>query len=111
MRNYINVERIPDKVFLGYVRENNARGVTIDWTAWADKYGPGTMTVLLLRSGDAEPYEALTATGTGPAVWKPTATDTAKEGGEMQLVYTVGAMIRKSPVMSVEFGESLPEEL
>ena len=41
--NIIKVDCLPLSIFVGYERENDARGVTFDYSAWVEQYGDGVL--------------------------------------------------------------------
>ena len=107
--NIIKVDCLPLSIFVGYERENDARGVTFDYSAWAEKYGDGVLQLLVQRPGDADPYPVvLTAGENNTAVWLLSATDTAVKGWlETQLIFTVGSVVAKTAVLPVLVDRSL----
>ena len=107
--NIIKVDCLPLSIFVGYERENDARGVTFDYSAWAEKYGDGVLQLLVQRPGDADPYPVvLTAGENNTADWLLSATDTAVKGWlEIQLIFTVGSVVAKTAVLPVLVDRSL----
>lgn len=107
--NIIKVDCLPLPIFVGYERENDARGVAFDYSAWAEQYGDGVLQLLVQRPGDAAPYPVLLTAGDGlTAVWTPSATDTDVPGrGEIQLIYTVDEIVAKTAVLQVMIDRSL----
>lgn len=78
----ISVRDVAGKtVYMGVFTTFNARGVTFDFSVWAEALGAGTFAVSLLRPGDTTPYAVagLTVDGT-QATWTFDATDTALAG-------------------------------
>lgn len=107
--NIIKVECLPLSIFVGYERENDARGVAFDYSAWTEQYGDGVLQLLVQRPGDADPYPVvLTAGEDGTAVWSPSATDTAAKGWvEIQLIFMVGSVVAKTAVLQALVDRSL----
>ena len=107
--NIIKVECLPLSIFVGYERENDARGVAFDYSAWTEQYGDGVLQLLVQRPGDADPYPVvLTAGEDGTAVWSPSATDTAAKGWvEIQLIFMVGSVVVKTAVLQALVDRSL----
>ena len=97
---------------IGNVGDNGATGVLLDFTAWAEEYGAGAVTLGVRRKGDAAWYPvALTVTG-GAAVWIVSNVDTAAYGiGEARFAYTVGEVEKRSAVFRffVDRGLGAPE--
>ena len=107
----LNVSRLPAQIKIGYVGENDARAVSLDWSDWAERYGAGVLTVLFQRHGDDAPYPVAAETEGTVTTWTPSATDTAVPGyGHMQLRYSVGDVIAKSEILGVMVGKSLEPE-
>ena len=108
MNNFILGRDISNRLCVGYERENEARSFTFDFSEWAATYGTGALTMLFQRQGDASPYPvALSIDGT-VATWKPSATDTAKQGQAVaQFIYTVGETIVKTQIFYATIGKSL----
>ena len=97
---------------IGNVGDNCATGVLLDFTAWAEEYGAGAVTLGVKRKGDAAWYPvALTVTGAA-AVWVVSNIDTAVYGvGEARFAYTVGEVEKRSAVFRffVDRGLGAPE--
>lgn len=107
--NIIKVDCLPLSIFVGYERENDARGVAFDYSAWTEQYGDGVLQLLVQRPGDADPYPVvLTAGEDGTAVWSPSTTDTAAKGWvEIQLIFMVGSVVAKTAVLQALVDRSL----
>ena len=97
---------------IGNVGDNGATGVMLDFSAWAEEYGAGAVTLGVRRKGDAAWYPvALTVTGAA-AVWIVSNIDTAVYGiGEARFAYTVGEVEKRSAVFRffVDRGLGAPE--
>lgn len=98
---------------IGNVGDNGATGVLLDFSAWAEEYGAGAVTLGVRRKGDAAWYPvALTVTGAA-AVWIVSNIDTAVYGiGEARFAYTVGEVEKRSAVFRffVDRGLGAPED-
>ena len=104
----IIVPKFPNGIAIGEERENLAVPVVVDYTAWIEQHGAGALQILLQRPQDADPYPVTVTNDNGEAVWTPNETDMNFKGrGEIQLVYTAGDVIEKSPVIAVISGRSL----
>ena len=105
---YINVEKMPPEINLGYQGDNKATRITFDWTPWARRHGVGTMTVLLLAPGETAPRTVLTESENTRATWLPTSTDTAAAGWyQIQLKYTVSDKIGQTRIIAAKVTPSL----
>lgn len=98
-----------NRLFIGYERENDARAIAFDFSVWAMQYGPGVLTLLIQRPGDANPYPVVLDVDGNVATWYPSATDTAVsgEGGMIQLIYTVDSIVVKTHIYYLCIGPSL----
>lgn len=104
----IIVPKFPNGIAIGEERENLAVPVVVDYTAWIEQHGTGALQILLQRPQDADPYPVTVTNDNGEAVWAPNETDMNFKGrGEIQLVYTAGGVIERSPVIMVISGRSL----
>lgn len=104
----IQLDNLPLMLFIGYERENDARGFAFDFSSWAKEYGEGVLQLLIRRPGDKNPYPVVMSVEGSVATWLPSATDTAVEGtGKVQLIYTVGSVIAKTAIMSVLISPSI----
>lgn len=99
-------------VMIGYVGEGGVTQVVVDFTAWAEAYGDGVITLGVQRSGDPTWYPvALTVDGT-TAAWLVSKLDTNTEGmGAARFAYTVGGAEKRSAVWHffVDRGLQSPE--
>ena len=97
---------------IGNVGDNGATSVLLDFSAWAEEYGAGAVTLGVRRKGDAAWYPvALSVAGTA-AVWLVSNIDTAVYGiGEARFAYTVGEVEKRSAVFRffVDRGLGAPE--
>lgn len=99
-------------VMIGYVGEGGVTQVLMDFSAWAQAYGDGVVTLGVQRSGDPSWYPvALTVDGT-TAAWLVSKTDTTVEGmGVARFAYNVGGAEKRSAVWQffVDRGLQSPE--
>lgn len=86
------------QLFLGRRGENRAREVRFDLTEWRQLYGPGTVQLLNLRSGETTPYPCPVTVDGLEARWIIQAVDVDRPGnrGSCELAYIVGDQIAKS---------------
>lgn len=105
----LNANAACDKIIrIGYKGENIVTSITFDLKAWVESYGLGVVTLLVQRHGDTSAYLVPLTIEDGSATWLITNTDCAKSGkGAIQLVYTVGEKVKKSPVFAVTTSASL----
>lgn len=93
---------------IGYEGENIVTSITFDLKAWIEAYGLGVVTLLVQRHGDTSAYLVPLTIEDGSTTWLITNTDCAKSGkGAVQLVYTAGEKVKKSPVFAVTTSSSL----
>lgn len=104
----INANEHTSLITIGYRGEKNAEVIEFDFSEWYEKYGPGSICLLLQRHGDKVIYPVeLEVEGT-VAKWTVSATDTALHGtGKATLQYTVGDVIKKGKVFHFTVGDSL----
>ena len=103
-RNIIMDTDAPFLVQLGFAGENEVQSVTFNYSKWVNWYGDGTLSLLLQRHGDTNPYPVALTDST----WTISDTDTAIAGfGLAQLVYTVDGAIKKSSVFKIYVDKSL----
>ena len=83
---------------IGRKGENNARRVVFDFSHWRMIYGPGTIQLIVQRTGETTPYPAALTVAGNTATWVITAADTAIRGdwGKAELRYMVGDTLAKS---------------
>lgn len=95
---------------IGYEGENVVTRIEFNLQMWIDEYGLGGVTLLVLRHGDGDAYPVSLMIEGGVASWSITQIDTAKEGrGKIQLVYTAGEKIKKSPIYTIICSDSLDD--
>lgn len=103
---------MPGKVIpLYYQGEKNATCIRIDLSDYVARFGEGEAELLYRRPGDAAPY-AVTLTRDGDVVsWTVSSLDVARPGrGQLQLVYTAGETVARTPVLSTYAVPSLGQE-
>lgn len=95
---------------LGAVGTYNTRVIRFAVSCWADKYGPGEVSIVVRRPGEAEPYTAqLVDVQNGVAAWTISAYDTEAKGyGKAALIYTVdGVKKAESPTYATYIAPSI----
>ena len=104
----INVNDLILPLAIGKRGENAAEEITFDFTPWYEKYGDGTLVLLIQRHGEKVIYP-VELTQNGPmATWTVSATDTAIKGiGKASLQYTVGDVIKKGRTFRFNVEDSL----
>ncbi len=103
----MNVNEVKN-IAIGLVGENLVDTVNFDFSDWVSEFGTGTISLVLKRATDTQPYPVtLTVSGT-TATWNVTVTDTQDKGyGIGQLVYIVGEQVKKSTIFRFFVGESI----
>lgn len=97
---------------IGNVGDNGATGVALDFSAWAEEYGTGAVTLGVRRKGDAAWYPVALTVTDAEAVWIVSNIDTAVYGiGEARFDYTVSEVEKRSAVFRffVDRGLGAPE--
>ena len=95
---------------IGYEGENVVTQIDFNLRTWIAEYGLGGVTLLVLRHGDTDAYPVPLMIEDGVASWSITQTDTARVGrGAIQLVYTVGEKIKKSPIYTTSCSNALDD--
>lgn len=99
----INANSIYDRnIRIGYEGENVVTAVTFNLQMWIEEFGTGAAVLLVQRNGDANAYPVPLTIEDGTATWTITSTDCAKRGrGAIQIVYTAGEQVKKSPVFTI----------
>lgn len=90
-----------DALILGHVGESNVTQVELDYSAWVEKFGEGTVSLEVLRNGDDTPYAVELAQDAAArrAVWTVSDVDTGKYGhGFAGYCYRVDGAAKKSEV-------------
>lgn len=98
-------------LYIGYQGENNARQAVFDVSHWRAVYGPGTVQLLVQRTGETTPYPAALTVEGNTATWVITAADTAIPGsmGKAELRYIVGDTLAKSETWTTIVLDALGE--
>ena len=88
---------------IGRRGENEVTSIIFDYSAWLAEFGPGTVTLLVKRNTDLDPYPVVLSPGEdNTAIWLVTSTDTAYIGnGQAEFSYLVGSQIKKSIVYRI----------
>ena len=98
-----------EEIKLGRRGENQARKVVFDVLGkWREGYGEGVASLIVQRSGDAQPYPVTVTEDDGALVWLVSSVDTSVAGeGAAELRYTVGDTIVKSQIYKTRVRETL----
>lgn len=103
----MDVNKMPTNT-IGFGGENDVTEVVLDFTAWAEEFGQGAISLLVKRAMDTDPYPAVLITEGTTARWIITDVETSYKGhGEAQWIYTVGEQIKKSAVFGFNVDRSL----
>lgn len=95
---------------LGREGENAVRQIIFDITDWHSEFGKGgSVTLLVQRPGDTEPYPVAVTVSGPTATWLVSAADTAKPGvyGQAELQYRIGDVVVKSAIWRTFIADSL----
>lgn len=100
-----------EEIKLGRRGENQARKVVFDVLGkWREGYGEGVASLIVQRSGDAQPYPVTVTEDDGALVWLVSSVDTSVAGeGAAELRYTVGDTIVKSQIYKTRVRETLED--
>lgn len=97
-----------ETLLLGYAGEDSVEAVVFDFSPWAVAYGPGTITLEIMRASDTAPYTPLLTIDGTTARWTISDVDTARRGpGIAQLVFTPEGKTKKSAVFKFFVGKSI----
>lgn len=109
MKLIINANSIYDRsIRIGYEGENIVTAVTFNLQMWIEEFGTGAAVLLVQRNGDRNAYPVPLTIEDGTATWTITSTDCAKRGrGAIQIVYTAGEQVKKSPMFTIICSASL----
>lgn len=103
----VDVNR-PFRITIGNAREDSALQVNFDFSGWMADYGTGSISLLVKRNGDSDPYPVLLDTEGTIATWDISNVDTDKVGvGEAQLIYTTDSVLKKSTVFTFDVVRAL----
>ena len=105
----INANSVYDRPLrIGYEGENIVTAVTFNLQMWIDEFGTGTAVLLVQRKGDVNAYPVPLTIEDGSVTWEITSTDCAKKGrGAIQIVYTAGEKVKKSPIFTIVCSASI----
>lgn len=88
---------------LGIRGENEVTQVVFDFSAWAEAFGAGLVSLLVKRPGDAAAYPAVLTIDGQTATWTVGATDTAVPGVlSAEYIYTVDEQVAKTAVFNLQ---------
>lgn len=105
----VDVNR-PFRITIGNAREDSALQVNFDFAGWVEDYGSGSISLLVKRNGDSDPYPVLLDTEGTIATWDISNVDTDKVGvGEAQLIYTTDDVLKKSTVFTFDVVRALDD--
>ena len=109
MNKIINANSVYDRPLrIGYEGENIVTAVTFNLQMWIDEFGTGTAVLLVQRKGDVNAYPVPLTIEDGSVTWEITSTDCAKKGrGAIQIVYTAGEKVKKSPIFTIVCSASI----
>lgn len=97
-------------LLIGYAGEDSVDAVDFDFSAWAQDYGEGTISLELMRASDTAPYLAILTVDGTTARWTVSDVDTARSGpGVAQLIYKPARGTKKSAIYKFYVGRSLTE--
>ena len=86
-------------MFIGYQGENAVTRVIVNYSAWVEEFGTGTLSLEVMRAGDTAPYLAPLTVEDDQTVWTVSDVDTGARGeGAAGFVYTVDEQVKKSAV-------------
>ncbi len=87
----------PGMVLLGRQGEHKVTTISFDFSEWQNKYGSGTVQLIVQRPCDSTPNPVVIHQSGTIATWNITSVDTAYAGsGNAQLVYVIDDRIAKS---------------
>lgn len=86
-------------ITLGRRGENAVTEVVFNFNEWIQEFGQGTVSLLIKRNCDINPYPVILSVDGDTVTWIVTSTDTAcMGGGAAEFIYTVDEKIAKSVV-------------
>ena len=108
----ISIGNIPSiTLYLGRQGENNVKEISFDFSGLKNEFGDGTVSLVVQRPTDSEPYPVALDTVNEAAVWTVSNVDTSVEGiGKAQVTYTVNDQIKKSIIYKTKVLPSLKPE-
>lgn len=95
----INLNNPPMPLIIGRQGENQYRAIEFDVSDWLSQYPDGAVSIIFERP-DGEKYPVVVGAVSSPAVWTPSAADTAVSGyGKLELRISSGEVLGKSTVI------------
>lgn len=95
-------------ITLGRAGENQAQEILFDISGWEASFGPGSVSLLVRRPGEQEPYPVTLTVTDGIASWVVSNLDTALTGfGQAELIYLVDDKVVASRVWQTFVANSL----
>lgn len=93
---------------LGVAGENEAQAIRFNVSCWQASFGAGSVSLLVCRPGEKEPYPVTLTVEHGVASWVVSSLDTAIAGiGQAELMYLVGNAVVKSRIYQTYVAPSL----
>lgn len=93
---------------LGVAGENEAQAIRFNVSCWQASFGAGSVSLLVCRPGEKEPYPVTLTVEDGVASWVVSSLDTAIAGiGQAELMYLVGNAVVKSRIYQTYVAPSL----
>lgn len=93
---------------LGVAGENEAQEILFNVACWQASFGAGSVSLLVCRPGEKEPYPVTLTVEDGVASWVVSSLDTAIAGiGQAELMYLVGNAVVKSRIYQTYVAPSL----
>lgn len=98
-------------LYLGRQGENNVKEISFDFSGLKNEFGDGTISLVVQRPTDSEPYPVALDIVDESAVWTVSNVDTSVEGiGKAQVTYTVDDQVKKSVIYKTKVLPSLKPE-
>lgn len=95
---------------IGYVGESGVRQVVLDFSPWVEAYGPGALTLMVRRNGDANAYPVTLEIDGSSAAWTVSNIDTHIYGvGRAQYMYVVDGENVKSAIFQTFVDKSVTQ--
>ena len=95
---------------IGYVGESGVRQVVLDFSPWVETYGPGALTLMVRRNGDADAYPVTLEIDGSTAAWTVSNVDTHIYGvGRAQYMYVVDGENVKSAIFQTFVDKSVTQ--
>lgn len=101
----------PVTLYLGRQGENNVKEILFDLSYLKQEFGDGSVSLVMQRPTDSEPYPVALDIVDGSAVWTVSNVDTSVDGiGKAQVTYTINEQIKKSVIYKTKVLPSLKPE-